>query len=86
MFESGHVSQKASVTEGKCHRRHESQKASVTEGKCHSRQVSQKASVIVGKYHSRQVSQWVSVRARDLWRSALFSSLKIPNLIPENPL
>ena len=59
---------------GMCESRQVSQKASVTEGKCHRRQVSQYASVTVGKCHSRQVSQWASVRARDLWRSALFCS------------
>ena len=45
MFESGHVSQKASVTEGKCHRKQVSQKASFTEGKCHRRQVSLKYAI-----------------------------------------
>ena len=39
MCESGQVSQKASVTEGKCHRMQASQKASATVGKCHNRQV-----------------------------------------------
>ena len=46
-FESRHVSQKASVIEGKCHRRQASQKTSVTEGERHSRQASQKASATV---------------------------------------
>ena len=36
--------------------------------------MSQEASVTVGKCHSRQVSQEASVKARDLWRSALLLS------------